>query len=66
VAAIFLVVASATVLVPVTLYYALGERGPTLLASIQAWMTAHTAAISAALLIGNGSFLTLEGIRNPR
>ncbi len=63
-AGIFLAVASATVIAPVVLYYALGDRGPTLLAGIQAWMSAHTAAIGGALLIVIGAFLTIGAIRN--
>jgi hypothetical protein len=63
-AAVLLIVASASVITPVALYYALGERAPVLLGSVQGWLFAHAAAIGAGLLTVIGIYLAADGIRD--
>jgi hypothetical protein len=48
---IFILIASLGVMVPVGLYFALGERSEAMLDGLKEWMTRHNAAIMAVLLV---------------
>jgi len=60
--AIFVVIASLGVGVPVVIYFVMGDRAATLLSEMKDWMAAHNAAIMAVLLLVIGVKLIGDGI----
>lgn len=60
--AVFVVVATLGVGVPVGLFFALGERATEMLASLRTWLAANNAAIMAVLLIVIGTKLIGSGV----
>lgn len=60
--AVFVVIAALGVIVPVAIYFALGERSRTLLDQLRAWLVANSAAIMAVLLLVIGAKLVGDGL----
>jgi threonine/homoserine/homoserine lactone efflux protein len=60
--AVFTLLASVTVLVPVVAYLALGDRAARALEEIKAWLSANNAAVMAVLLLVFGAVLLGKGI----
>lgn len=60
--AVFALVATIGVAVPVVLYFALGDRAPAVLDRLEAWMARHNAAIMASLCLVIGAKLIGDGI----
>ncbi len=63
VTAIYVALASVTIVGPVVLYLALGERSRAFLHGLRVWMTAHNAAIMTVLFVLIGAKLVGDGIR---
>lgn len=61
--AIYVALASVTIVGPVVLSLALGERSRSLLDGLRVWMTAHNAAIMTVLFVVIGAKLIGDGIR---
>lgn len=59
---VFVLVASATVIVPVVVYFALGERSVRLLDSWKAWLVANNATIMTVLFTVLGANLLADGL----
>jgi threonine/homoserine/homoserine lactone efflux protein len=59
--AAYVLVASATALVPVLVAVAMGERAGPVLAGWRAWLTAHNAAIMTVVLVAFGAILVWRG-----
>ncbi|MET0627980.1 MAG: GAP family protein [Acidimicrobiia bacterium] len=49
--AVFTVIATIGVAIPVVIYFAMGDRAPALLGSLKTWMGVHNAAIMAVLCL---------------
>jgi threonine/homoserine/homoserine lactone efflux protein len=60
--ALFTLIASIGVLVPVAIYFALGERASALLDEIKTWMARNNAAVMAVLILVIGVKLIGDGI----
>lgn len=60
--AVFVVVASIGVATPLVVYLVLGDRAPTVLEAIKAWMTQNNATIMAVLLLVLGSKMIGDAI----
>jgi threonine/homoserine/homoserine lactone efflux protein len=60
--AIFTLIGTIGVAVPVVMYFALGDRAPRLLGSLRAWMEHNNAVIMAVLLLVIGVKLIGDGI----
>jgi threonine/homoserine/homoserine lactone efflux protein len=60
--AIFVVIGSLTILAPLVIYFALGERAPSILAALKEWLAAHNAAIMTVLLLVLGAKLIGDAI----
>ena len=60
--AIFTLIGTIGVAVPVVIYFALGDRAPRLLGSLRAWMEHNNAVIMAVLLLVIGVKLIGDGI----
>jgi threonine/homoserine/homoserine lactone efflux protein len=60
--AVFVLVGTLGVGVPVILYFVLGERSRAVLDELRSWMAAHNAAIMAVLLLVIGTKLVGDGI----
>ena len=60
--AVFILVGSLSILVPVGIYFAMGPRGAVLLEEIKQWMAAHSAAIMTVLLLVLGVKLIGDAI----
>lgn len=60
---IYVALASVTIVGPVVLYLALGERSRAFLHGLRVWMTAHNAAIMTVLFVLIGVKLLGDGIR---
>ena len=60
--ALFTLIASIGVLVPVVIYFALGERASALLDEIKTWMARNNAVIMAVLILVIGVKLIGDGI----
>jgi threonine/homoserine/homoserine lactone efflux protein len=60
--ALFTLIASIGVLVPVAIYFALGERASALLEEIKTWMARNNAAVMAVLILVIGVKLIGDGI----
>ncbi len=61
--AVFIGIATLSVVAPITVYYALGERADETLHGWKAWLTAHNATVMAALFAVFGVLLVGQGIR---
>lgn len=61
--AVFIAIASISVVAPVTLYFALGERADATLSRWKAWLTEHHATVMAVLFLVFGVVLVVQGIR---
>jgi Sap, sulfolipid-1-addressing protein len=61
--AVFVVLASASILVPVVVYLAGGDRAASILDGWKTWLTEHNAAVMAVLLLVFGAVLIGDGIR---
>jgi threonine/homoserine/homoserine lactone efflux protein len=60
--AVFVLIGTIGVAVPVVIYFALGDRAPALLASLKAWMGRHNAAIMSVLCLVIGAKLIGDGV----
>ena len=60
--AVFILLASLTILGPLAIYLALGARAKQILEGMKAWMSAHNAAIMTVLLLVLGAKLVGDGI----
>jgi len=60
--AVFIAIASLTILAPVVLYLALGARATAILENVKGWMAAHNAAIMTVLLLVLGVKLIGDAI----
>jgi Sap, sulfolipid-1-addressing protein len=60
--AVFAVIGTVGVAVPVVIYLALGERSAPILERLQEWMAAHNAAIMAVICLVIGAKLVGDGI----
>ena len=60
--AVFIAIASLTILAPVVLYLALGARATAILEDVKGWMAAHNAAIMTVLLLVLGVKLIGDAI----
>jgi hypothetical protein len=60
--AVFIAIASLTILAPVVLYFALGARAAALLDDVKEWMAAHNAAIMTVLFLVLGVKLIGDAI----
>jgi threonine/homoserine/homoserine lactone efflux protein len=60
--ALFVLVATAGVAVPVVIYFALGERAGPVLGSLKNWMARNNRAVMAVLLLVIGAKLIGDGI----
>jgi Sap, sulfolipid-1-addressing protein len=60
--AVYIAVATATVLVPVGIVIVAGERAAVILARGQSWLTVHAAALRVWLAVGIGVALIVDGI----
>jgi hypothetical protein len=60
--ALYIAVATATVLVPVGIVIVAGERAAVILARGQSWLTVHAAALRVWLAVGIGAALIVDGI----
>jgi threonine/homoserine/homoserine lactone efflux protein len=60
--AVFAVIATIGVAVPVVLYFAMGERSAVLLGRLKSWMRRHNAVILAVVLVVIGVTLIGDGI----
>jgi threonine/homoserine/homoserine lactone efflux protein len=60
--AIFVLVGSLTILAPVVIYFAMGERAAQILNGMKEWMAAHNAAIMTVLLLVLGAKLIGDAI----
>jgi hypothetical protein len=61
-AVIFVLLAASTVLLPIVLYHALGQRGERALESLNTWLQANSAAVMTVLLAVIGVLLIGKGI----
>ena len=61
--AVFILLASLSILTPLAIYFAMGERAVTILGGLKNWMAAHNAAIMTVLLLVLGAKLTGDAIR---
>jgi hypothetical protein len=61
--AVFIAIATISVVAPITVYLALGERAEETLGGWKAWLMAHNAAVMAALFLVFGVVLVGQGIR---
>jgi hypothetical protein len=60
---VFVVLACATVIAPVVVYFAGGERATVVLDGWKSWLSQHNAAVMAVLFIVFGAVLIGEGLR---
>jgi hypothetical protein len=60
--AVFAVIGTIGVAVPVVIYFAMGDRAPSLLASLEGWMGAHNAAIMSVLCLVIGAKLVGDAL----
>jgi threonine/homoserine/homoserine lactone efflux protein len=60
--AVFVLLGSVSILAPVAIYFAMGERAVSILAGIKDWMAAHSAAITTVLLLVIGAKLIGDGL----
>ena len=60
--AVFAVIGTVGVIIPVVIYFALGSRAPELLDRLKLWMGRHNAAIMATLCLIIGAKLIGDGI----
>jgi hypothetical protein len=60
---VFVVLACATVIAPVVVYFAGGERATAVLDGWKSWLSQHNAAVMAVLFIVFGAVLIGEGLR---
>jgi threonine/homoserine/homoserine lactone efflux protein len=60
--AVFIVLASLTILAPVAIYFALGARATEILNGLKTWMAAHNAAIMTVLLLVLGAKLIGDAV----
>ena len=60
--AVFIAIASLTILTPVILYFAPGARATAILEDVKSWMAAHNAAIMTVLLLVLGVKLIGDAI----
>jgi threonine/homoserine/homoserine lactone efflux protein len=60
--AVFVVIGSATIVAPLVVYLAAGERAPAILGGIKAWMVEHNLAIMTILLLVLGVKLAGDAI----
>lgn len=61
--AIFIAIATVSVVAPITLYFALGERAEETLNGWKAWLTENNATVMAVLFLVFGVVLVGQGIR---
>lgn len=61
-ALVFAVVASAGVVAPVVIYFAMGDRAAAVLDELKTWMVRNNAAIMAVLLLVLGTKMLGDGI----
>ena len=61
--AVFILLGSLSILTPLAIYFAMGERAVTILGGLKNWMAAHNAAIMTVLLLVLGAKLTGDAIR---
>lgn len=61
-AVVFLAIATSTVLVPLLLFYAAGQRAVAVLQPVEAWIGAHAVTISAAALAVIGTVLIVTSV----
>jgi threonine/homoserine/homoserine lactone efflux protein len=61
--AVFIAIATISVVAPVTLYFALGERAEETLNDWRAWLSENNATVMAVLLLVFGVVLVVQGIR---
>jgi len=61
--AVFIAIATISVVAPVTLYFALGERAEETLNGWKAWLIEHNATVVAVLFLVFGVALAVQGIR---
>jgi threonine/homoserine/homoserine lactone efflux protein len=62
VVAVFVLIGSIGLLIPLVIYFAMGDRAPQLLGELQHWMAIHNAAIMAVLFVVIGAKLIGNGI----
>lgn len=60
--AVFVVIGTLGLAIPLVIYFAMGSRAPEVLGELQQWMAAHNAAIMAILLVLIGAKLIGSGI----
>lgn len=61
--AVFIAIATISVLAPVVLYFALGDRAEATLSGWKTWLFAHNAAVMAVLFLLFGVWLAAQGVR---
>jgi threonine/homoserine/homoserine lactone efflux protein len=61
-AAVFVLLAVSTVVLPVVLFHVLGARGQTILESLNSWLQANNAVVMAVLVLVIGVVLIGKGI----
>jgi hypothetical protein len=61
--AVFIAIATISVVAPVTLYFALGERAEETLNGWKAWLTENNATVMAVLFLAFGVVLVGQGVR---
>ena len=60
---VFILLASFSILTPLAIYFAMGERAVTILGGLKNWMAAHNAAITTVLLLVLGAKLIGDALR---
>jgi threonine/homoserine/homoserine lactone efflux protein len=60
--AVFVLLGSVSILAPVAIYFAMGERAVSILGGIKNWLAAHSAAITTVLLLVIGAKLIGDGL----
>jgi hypothetical protein len=60
--AVLILIGSLSILAPVAIYFALGDRAATILGDLKDWMAANNAAIMTVLLLVLGAKLLGDGI----
>jgi hypothetical protein len=60
--AVFIVIGSLGILVPLVIYFAMGTRAKEILDGLKAWMAAHNAAIMTVLFLVLGAKLIGDGV----